>query len=131
LNELKALETRPTYLAQEQKRSSFFDRVWMEQQLFDMEDSDHQVSSQPPHGPSHILEFYEFDEKCAGIVILGEIDKCVPMMQTPPFPTKPRVPKEVEIFQVHKNPDDSVDESWYRLGTLLQSRSRLLLHLGL
>jgi hypothetical protein len=40
-------------------------------------------------------------------------------MQAPPFPARPRVLKETEIFQMHKDPDGFDDKTRYRkyLGT--------------
>ncbi|KAG9235709.1 hypothetical protein BJ875DRAFT_440086 [Amylocarpus encephaloides] len=49
-----------------------------------------------------VLSSHYSEERTAGIVILGELGYCLPIMRSPPFASKARIPKETEIFQMKK-----------------------------
>jgi hypothetical protein len=43
------------------------------------------------------------NKKCAGIVILGEVENCVPLMEIAPFPSFRTTPIATQIFQMKKS----------------------------
>jgi hypothetical protein len=87
----------------------YFDRWWMERRL-------QELDTEPTSSLSTAEQvFFEYlgAKKCAGIIILGELDDCLPLMQVRPFPIMARIPRETEIYQMKKMEwpfDDDEDE---------------------
>lgn len=83
---------------------TLIDRIWVEQRLYEIEeetDLPQPISKLAEMGVK-VLSSHESDETTAGIVILGELTYCLPIMQSRPFPSTARMPKETEIFQMTK-----------------------------
>jgi hypothetical protein len=94
------------------------DKLWIEQRLFELEEKGYfQSSSNIVNQATGIFESHRSPMGTAGIIILGELDYCLPIMHCAPFPLKPRMPRETEIFQMDGIHGES--ESWERtfLGT--------------
>jgi hypothetical protein len=100
------------------------DRQWIEQRLFQIEqDMAHsELTSQASAVAQSIFAGHEYDTKCAGIVMLGETDQLSSIIQTAPFPTTARMPREREIYYLAKSSSSS---GWTRtyLGTFVQKVS--------
>lgn len=96
----------------------YIDRVWIEQRVYQLEEEFYAQStprSTIAQGEELFAEL-QCEYKETGIVILGELDHCLWMLQTQPFPWKARIPKEAEIFKLAKTPTGSAWERTY-LGT--------------
>jgi hypothetical protein len=79
----------------------YIDRVWIEQRIYTLET---QLYDRETYKPIHdsINELLStFPGRNS--VFLGELDQCLWILQTPPFPWTPRMPKENEIYELQKN----------------------------
>jgi hypothetical protein len=86
------------------ERVGFLDRLWLEQRRYNLEEEIekrelHTLSS-PSESLGRILGLHSDDSRCAGILVLGEADVCINMMQLSPFPTHARIPRAAEIFMM-------------------------------
>jgi len=79
------------------------DRQWIEQRLFEIEETE-RVQSFEDTGTlaGKLFTSHRSERTTAGIVVLGELEHCLPIMQRAPFVQKPRIPRETEIFQMQK-----------------------------
>lgn len=77
----------------------FIDRVWMEQAIFEIEDEDERVL---PDGVAHIVDRHQMNDRCYGVVVIGNVDTVAGMMDTRPFPQKTRRPRGGEIYHMKK-----------------------------
>jgi hypothetical protein len=80
------------------------DRPWLEQRLFCLENESYKHFL-PAKGGTRLAEIFadynrESTQHCAGIVVLGELDYCVQVMQLAPFPWQSRIPQVREIYQM-------------------------------
>ena len=77
------------------------DRQWLEQIVYDYEEVQITTPS-PANQLSHIVRPHKNESLCAAIVILGEADYCIPLMEAPPFPpSKPgRTPQETQLYRM-------------------------------
>ncbi|KAH0542808.1 hypothetical protein FGG08_002856 [Glutinoglossum americanum] len=76
----------------------YLDRPWIEQRLhLEREEED-----QPKvyYNRNYRFSFSPSDRDCSVIVMLGEVDHILPIMHSPPFPQKARVPQETEIYKM-------------------------------
>jgi hypothetical protein len=79
------------------------DRQWIEQRLFEIEETEGVQSFENSVTlAKQLLASHRSERKTAGIVVLGELEHCLPIMQSAPFIQKPRIPRETEIFQMRK-----------------------------
>jgi hypothetical protein len=76
----------------------YIDRVWIEQRIYHLET---QLYTQEAYKTDHwsIAELLK-DLPSKNSVFLGEIDRCLWILQTKPFPWTPRMPKENEIYEL-------------------------------
>ena len=80
------------------------DRDWLEQRLYEYEEEQYRRSSRHPSNIlMDILDPHEYHTNITGIHILGEADQCVPIMQSPPFPSAARMPRETWSFMSWKS----------------------------
>jgi hypothetical protein len=101
---------------------TLIDRIWVEQRLYEIEEETDlpQPISKLAEMGGKVLSSHESDETTAGIIILGELIYCLPIIRSRPFPSKPRIPKETEMFQMKRTWDSStMNYAWQRkfLGT--------------
>jgi hypothetical protein len=92
------------------------DKSWIERRLFEIDEVGQLQPSTNILGMAQgIFKSHESPRECAGIIILGELDFCLPIMHCPPFPRKSRIPRETEVFRMSKG----LGSSWTRkyLGT--------------
>ncbi|KAI9856456.1 MAG: hypothetical protein M1813_009112 [Trichoglossum hirsutum] len=75
----------------------FLDRVWIEQRIYELETTIYTGEDFKP-GQWSIAELLKTltSRYC---VLLGEVDRCLWILQTEPFPWTPRMPKANEIYQ--------------------------------
>jgi hypothetical protein len=96
----------------------FVDKQWIEKRLFEIDELDQvQPSTDISEMARGIFKSHESSKKST-IIILGELDYCLPIMHCPPFPLKPRIARETEIFQMQA--ERSGDQNLWRrkyLGT--------------
>lgn len=78
------------------------DRIWVEQRLYEIEEETDlpQPLSRIAEMAGKVFTSHHSEEKTAGIIVLGELQFCLPILRSPPFESKPRMPKETEIFQI-------------------------------
>lgn len=96
----------------------FIDRLWIEQRVYQLEEELHAEngSRSVVHDGDELFAELQLEYKETGIVVLGELDQCFWMLQTPPFPWKARIPKETEIYKVERTLTSSTWKRTY-LGT--------------
>jgi hypothetical protein len=118
VEKIKDIERIATYNANSPLNA--VDKFWVEQRLFELEENEYPGSS------ADLLEMggkvfseHKSGKKTAGIIVLGEVEYSLPLMQAPPFLSTPRVPKETEIFQMNKDTYRDGKYHWSRkyLGT--------------
>lgn len=87
----------------------YIDRDWIDQRLYEQEDEIFQISSV---GGAKSLSFI-FNrlrlEDLAAVIILGERDHLVPMLQYSPFQQSERILRENQFFHVEKK---RLDDEW-------------------
>lgn len=98
MERVREIESSPSM----ENHLSFIDRIWVEQRLYEIDEETNlpQPISNVAGMGGKILSSHHSEENTAGIVILGELRYCLPIMRSPPFPSKARIPKEAEIFQM-------------------------------
>jgi hypothetical protein len=76
----------------------FIDRVWIEQRIYHLENQlyTQQVYKTDRLGTEELLQ----NTPNRNSVVFAEIDQCSWILQTPPFPWSPRMPKENEIYAI-------------------------------
>lgn len=100
---LKEEETNVGYLMSDMivKYLKWIDREWLEQQIYDYTEADRLATPSPANQLTRIARFHGEEHSCAAIVLLGEADYCVPLMEAPPF--RPfesgRLPRETQLFR--------------------------------
>lgn len=93
------------------------DKCWLERRLFEIDEMDpRQPSANIAESAGAIIASHESQEPRAGVIFLGELHYCLPIMHCAPFPAQPRIPRETEAFQMRKT---SWGGTWSRhfLGT--------------
>jgi hypothetical protein len=102
IERFKEIDSSPTMAITDDL--TLIDRLWVEQRLYDIEEETDlpQPISKLAEMGGKILSSHDSDEKTAGIVILGELAYCLPIMRSRRFPSTARMPKETEIFQMKK-----------------------------
>ncbi|KAI9783540.1 MAG: hypothetical protein M1839_003710 [Geoglossum umbratile] len=75
----------------------FLDRVWIEQRIYELETTIY-TGEDSKSGQWSIAELLKTltSRYC---VLLGEVDRCLWILQTEPFPWTPRMPKANEIYE--------------------------------
>jgi hypothetical protein len=80
------------------------DRQWMEQRLFEIEETEDVQSFQDSATlAKQLFASHRSERTTAGIVVFGELEYSLPIMQSAPFVPKPRIPRETEIFQMRSD----------------------------
>ena len=107
------------------KNIKYIDRDWIDRRLYDQEDEVFQISAVDE---ARSLSFI-FDqvpvEDLAAVIILGERDHLVPMLQYSPFQTSERTLRESQFFQVKREKlDDEWSWSLKYLGSFTAKRSK-------
>lgn len=103
------------------KRMKWIDREWLEQQIYDYTEEDRLATPLPANQLTRIAKSHGEEHSCAAIVLLGEADYCVPLMEAPPF--RPfesgRLPRETQLFKYQLKYSTLGDLYWERkyLGT--------------
>lgn len=88
-------------LNEEQRKDlEYIDRVWIEQAIFEIEDEEERVLVTDEL--EHIVDKHQMNDRCYGIVVVGNVDTVVGMMNTRPFPQKTRRPKWGEVYHMKK-----------------------------
>jgi hypothetical protein len=79
----------------------YIDRVWIEQRIYTLETQlyDRETYKSIHDSINELLSTFPGRNS----VFLGELDQCLWILQTPPFPWTPRMPKENEIYELQKN----------------------------
>jgi hypothetical protein len=90
----------------------YIDRDWIDQRLYEQEDEMFQISV-PGEGRSLSFAFGQLpSQKLAAVIILGERDYLVPMLQYSPFQRSERTPRESQFFQVNRE-NHATGWRWY------------------
>jgi hypothetical protein len=78
----------------------YVDRTWLDQKLYLLE-SDFTATGSYLRMSNTIDIFSKenYEDPFAGLIIVGEVDFCIPLLQAEPFPWTPRVPREYEIYE--------------------------------
>lgn len=94
IEKLKTTESLPSV----GNRLNLIDRLWVEQRLYEIEETDLRgPSSRIAETGGRVLSS-RHSEGTAGIIILGELEYCLPIMRSPPFAWKPQISKETKII---------------------------------
>jgi len=80
---------------------AYLDRTWLDQRLYSLE-SDIAVTDDSLHvsGMLDIFSSENFQGPFAGLIIVGEVDFCTPLLQAEPFSRMPRNPRECEVYEI-------------------------------
>jgi hypothetical protein len=80
---------------------SFLDRAWLDQRLHSLEEY-HAITgeSSPEYNPTDIFEEDNFPGSFAGLIVIGEVDFCAPLLLAEPFPGMPRSPRACEVYEI-------------------------------
>ena len=84
-----------------------FDREWLDHAIYHASEDEIVQRPSPEDQVSHIMGYYNSRKECqrtAAIVILGEADYCIRLMDASPFPPieSGRVPREDQIFMMYQ-----------------------------
>ena len=86
----------------------YIDRDWIDQRVYIEEDEMFQTSAvDEARSLSFIFNPLSVKDKLAAVIILGERDHLVPMLQYSPFRRLERPPRENQFFKVQKRYDSS------------------------
>jgi hypothetical protein len=77
------------------------DRTWLDQRLYTLESDLAAPSGSLATASSLGIFSLENDPgPFAGMIIVGEVDFCIPLLQAEPFPWTPRFPRECEVYEI-------------------------------
>jgi len=81
------------------------DRLWLNQRLYALEtDTKIADNAAPISSALNIFSRDNFPGQLAGLIIVGEVDFCTPLLQAEPFSWTARFPRLREIYEItHKN----------------------------
>lgn len=102
---------------------TYLDRWWMERRLHEL---DTERTSSLSIAEQVFFE-YLLTKNCAGILFIGELEDCLPLMEVIPFPKMARIPRETEIYQMKKREFQDDDETEFEriyLGTYTPKKSK-------
>lgn len=110
---IKGLERQPSLTSFERLRVKAIDRQWLEQCHYDYEEEDKTTMPSPPDRLARIISPHADENTCAGIIILGEADRCNVLLGAPPFPALKagRMPLETQLYKMEPTWSLS-DRSW-------------------
>ena len=92
------------------------DRVWLEQRLYQLEESDDNcLHASSKEATKELFSEFTAQSKYNGTVIVGELHSCSWMIQAAPFPWNTRMPRETEIFHVHTHPVTGDEMDWRQI----------------
>jgi hypothetical protein len=80
---------------------TYLDRIWLDQRLYALEND--LAALDDTLRMSRAVDIFSadnYEEPFAGLIIVGEVDFCIPLLQAEPFPWEPRFPRECEIHEV-------------------------------
>ena len=102
-------ETR-SYDSLSRTKVGYIDRDWIDKRLYDQEDEIFQISAVgEARSFSFIFDQFKVMEDLAAVIILGERDHLVPMLQSSPFQKSERILRENQFFQVMRK---EIDREW-------------------
>ena len=96
-----------------------FDREWLDHAIYHASEDEIVQKPSPEDQVSHIYGYYDIHkgyQRIAAIVILGEADYCIRLMDASPFPPieSGRVPREDQIFMMYKQDIRPGQRRWQR-----------------
>ena len=108
------------------RKIEYIDRDWIDERLYEQEDEVFQTSAVgEARSFSFIFDQFKVIKDLAAVIILGERDHLVPMLQYSPFQTSERTLRENQFFQVKR---EQIDSEWRwslkYLGNFTAKRSR-------
>ena len=79
----------------------YLDRIWLDQRLYSLE-SDFSIADNilPRSSIKDIFSENNYPDPFAGLIIVGEVDFCTPLLQAEPFPWTLRPPRECEVYEI-------------------------------
>lgn len=85
----------------EMDRLKAIDREWLERQIYHYTEEDRLAMLSPANQLARIAELHKGERPCAAIILLGEVDYCIPLMGALPFrPFEPGgLPRETQLFR--------------------------------
>jgi hypothetical protein len=98
VDHLEKLEPKPTY-----QSNSWWHlvRLWLCQRLYMLEtDTGSADNTTSISSALNIFSNDNFPNPLAGLIVVGEVDFCTPLLQAEPFPWTPRFPREREIYEI-------------------------------
>jgi hypothetical protein len=80
---------------------TYLDQIWLDQRLYALEND--LAALDDSFRMSRAVDIFStdnYEEPFAGLIIVGEVDFRIPLLQAEPFPWEPRFPRECEIHEV-------------------------------
>ena len=115
IEHLKELEKGPVHDDDTVSRLKSIDREWLERQVYDHTEEDRLSMLSPKNQLARVAEFHSQEHSCAAIIILGEADFSIPLMEAPPF--RPfesgRLPRETQLFRCCRQYNSVAQRSIY------------------
>lgn len=76
------------------------DRTWLDQRLYTLESDLTTEDSSAMSSATDIFSEENYPNHFAGLIIVGEVDFCTPLLQAEPFPWTQRFPRKCEVFEI-------------------------------
>ncbi|KAK3178219.1 hypothetical protein OEA41_000352 [Lepraria neglecta] len=113
---IKSEESKSFVPEYDNKKLEAIDRQWMEQIVYDYEEEVQITTPSPATQLSHIFRPHTKEKLCAAIIVLGEADYCLPLVESPPFPPfKPgRTPQETQLYRLTQDYSQETHRFWRR-----------------
>ena len=113
---IKSEESKSHASEHANKKLEAIDRQWLEQIVYDYDEEVQITTPSPATQLSHIFRPHKNEGLCAAIIILGEADYCLPLVESPPFPPfKPgRTPQETQLYRLTQNYGRKTNRYWQR-----------------
>ena len=97
----------PSYLG---RKIEYIDRDWIDERLYDQEDEVVQISAvDEAKSFTFIFDQFKVMKDLAAVIILGERDHLVPMLQHSPFQTSEKTLRENQFFHVKR---EQIEMEW-------------------
>ena len=114
IDHIKSEESKSHVSEYADKQLEAIDRQWLEQIFYDYEEEVQITTPSPATQLSHIFSPHKNKELYTAIIILGEADYCIPLVESPPFPPfKPgKTPQETQLYRLTQNNIQTTHWSW-------------------
>ena len=114
VDQIRSIEMEGNHLSPSYLRNNikYIDRDWIDQRLYEQEDELFQVSAFDEERSLSFIFNRLRPMNVAAVIVLGERDHLVPMLQYSPFQKSERTLRENQFFTVKRGGDATIGRSW-------------------